>query len=64
MNHHETLKTGGDVSASAASTLVIISHWSEILTPIIAVLVGLLTLLWWTIRLWDRFKAGQAGEAP
>lgn len=61
MSHHEALKTGGDLTASAASTLVIVSHWSQVVTPIIALLVGLMTLAWWTVRLWDRFKAGREG---
>lgn len=58
MTHHDALKTGGDLAASAASTVVVVSHWAQVVTPIIALLVGLLTLAWWTIRLWDRFKDG------
>lgn len=57
--HAEAIKTAGDVAASAGSTLVIMSHWSEVLTPIIALLVGLLTLVWWSIRLIDRFQSGR-----
>ncbi len=60
--HAEALKTGGDIAASVGSTLVVISHWSEVLTPIVALLVGLLTFAWWIIRLCDRFK--QQGNEP
>lgn len=59
-NHEAALKNIGDIGASAASTLVVVSHWSEVLTPIIALLVGLLTLAWWAVRLWDRFAKGGA----
>lgn len=59
MQHHDLAKPAVDLAASAASAVVIVSHWSEILTPIIALLVGLLTLVWWSIRLWDRFRAGR-----
>lgn len=62
--HVEALKTGGDIAASAGSTLVVLSHWSELLTPIVALLVGLLTLAWWIVRLCDRFAGGQKGEKP
>lgn len=57
-NHEAALKNIGDVGASAGSVLVVVSHWSEVLTPIIALLVGLLTLIWWAVRLWDRFRPG------
>lgn len=55
-NHEAALKNIGDIGASAGSALVVVSHWSEVLTPIIALLVGLLTLIWWAVRLWDRFR--------
>jgi len=58
---HEHLKTAGDVAASGGSALVALSHWSEVLTPIIALLVGLMTLIWWSIRLFDRWRLGPKG---
>lgn len=55
-SHEAAVKNIGDIGASAGSALVVVSHWSEVLTPIVALLVGLLTLIWWAVRLWDRFR--------
>jgi hypothetical protein len=61
--HHDAVKPVGDLAASVASAVVVVSHWSEVVTPIVALLVGVLTLVWWSIRLWDRFRMGASDSA-
>ena len=48
----------GDYVASFTASLVVVSQWSQVLTPIVALLVGVATLVWWCIRLWDRLVNG------
>lgn len=55
-NHH--IQNAGDLVASFSAFLVIVSHWSEVLTPIVALIVGVLTAIWWCIRLRDRLVNG------
>lgn len=59
-NHH--IQTLGDYVASFTASLVVISQWSQVLTPIVALLVGVATLVWWCIRLWDRLVNGVDGK--
>lgn len=56
-NHH-SLQTVGDYVASLSASLVVISQWSQMLTPIVALIVGVLTAVWWAIRIWDRLVNG------
>lgn len=57
-NSHEHLKNATDIAATGGGALVAVSHWAEVVTPIVALLVGLLTLTWWIIRLFDRWRLG------
>lgn len=59
-NHH--MQTIGDYVASFTASLVVVSQWSQVLTPIVALLVGVATLVWWCIRLWDRLVNGVDGK--
>jgi len=58
-SHFNTL---GDYVASLSASLVVVSQWSQVLTPIVALLVGVATLTWWCIRLWDRLVNGADGK--
>lgn len=59
---HEAAKHAGDLAASGSGLFVVASHWAELATPIITLLVGLVTLAWWSIRLVERFRSGREGQ--
>lgn len=63
MTHHETLKHAGDISATATGLIVLLSHWAEVLTPILTFLIALATLTWWALRFIDRMRHGKDSEA-
>lgn len=56
MTDHEAAKHAIDLAASGSGLFVVISHWAELATPIVTLLVGLITLVWWTIRLIEKFR--------
>lgn len=59
---HEAGKHAGDVAASGTGLFVVLSHWAELATPIITFLVGLVTLAWWSMRLFEKYRTrGQGG---
>ena len=51
-------KVVGDAGATAGAALVTLSHWAEIITPILTLLIALATLAWWIVRFVDRVKGG------
>lgn len=50
--HNEALKHAGDIGASIASLFLAISHFAEIVTPILTMLIALATAGWWAVRWW------------
>jgi Flp pilus assembly protein TadB len=61
-NQHEVIKHMGDFGATVAAALVAVSHWAQILSPIITVLVGLSTLAWWVLRWREYRKTGKVNQ--
>ena len=55
--HQEALKHVADAAFTATSAFVVLSHWAELAQPIVAVLVGVLTAVWWIIRIGQILKA-------
>lgn len=62
-NHEEALKQAGDLGATISTALVLISHWAEIATPIVTLLIALLTLGWWVMRYVEKLRTGKDIEA-
>lgn len=62
LDQHKGFALAGDLGASLVALLMAASHWAEILTPIVTLLVGLATLAWWMLRFWDRAQGGSMGE--
>lgn len=62
LHHQKTVAFAGDLGATAASLLLSASHWAEVLTPIVTLLVGLATLAWWMLRFFDRWQGGGLRE--
>lgn len=50
----EHAKQAGDVVATAGAAVVTVSHWAEIVTPILTLLIALVTLAWWVMRFIER----------
>jgi Flp pilus assembly protein TadB len=59
MTTHDALKHAGDIGASAAAAVVALSHWAQVLSPILSMLVGLATLAWWAIRFREWARTGK-----
>lgn len=62
LDHQKGIAAAGDAAASAVAIVMAVSHWAEILTPIVTLLVGLATLTWWMLRFWDRWLGRSVGE--
>lgn len=60
---HEALKHAGDIGATATGLIVLLSHWAEVLTPILTFLIALATLAWWALRFIDRVRKKKEGKA-
>lgn len=60
--HHDMAKHIGDVGASVGTAFVAVSQFAEIATPILAMLIGLMTLVWWLFRFWDRFNGARPAD--
>lgn len=56
MTGHEPIKHAGDVGATVAAILVAVSHWASIITPIITMVIALLTLGWWLWRYVEKLR--------
>jgi len=53
---HETVKHLGDLGASISTIFVMVSHFAALATPIITLLIALLTLGWWVLRYVEKFS--------
>lgn len=62
LDHQKSIAMAGDVMASAGALVMAASHWAEVLTPIVTLLVGLATLAWWGLRFVDRWRGRSVGE--
>lgn len=49
-------KNAGDIAASGATVVTAMSQWAEVLTPILALMIAVLTLAWWAWRFWDKVR--------
>lgn len=56
--HADALKHVGDIGATATALIVLLSHWAEVLTPILTFLIALATLAWWAQRFMERLRKG------
>jgi hypothetical protein len=49
-------KMAGDLVATTGAATVAVSHFAEVFTPIVTLLIALITLAWWVLRFIDRAK--------
>lgn len=52
----------GDILASAGAAIAVVSHWAEVLTPIITCLISLATAGWWILRYVEKFSGRTIGK--
>lgn len=52
----DSAKQAGDIAASIGAAIAVLSHWAQVLTPIVTLLIGLLTMGWWIARYWEHLS--------
>lgn len=62
VTHQPMLKHAGDVGATITGSLVVVSHWAEVITPILSVIIALMTIAWWTLRFVQWRRTGKLGD--
>jgi len=59
VSNHPVLGHIGDIGATVATALIAVSHWAEILNPILSGAAIVATLVWWFLRFRQWWTTGE-----